>query len=186
MGAEQKIKKTLDGNSDASAFALCPNIEGLYSLIPLTQGKFAIVDNEDFERLNQYKWHIYRKAGKFLRGACRFDNKTKTAILMHREIMKAPPNMQVDHINHNVFDNRKTNLRLCTNSQNAQNQRPKIGYSSKYKGVAWYKRRKKWRALIEHNHHSIFLGLFDNEIAAAKAYDKKAKELFGKFAYTNF
>lgn len=105
---------------------------------------------------------------------------------MHREIMNAPKGMVVDHIDGNGLNNRKSNLRICTQAQNNLNSRPKRNCSSRYKGVSFYKRDKIWQVQIFHNSRTIFLGRFDDEIEAALAYDRKAAELFGEFAYLNF
>ncbi len=94
----------------------------------------------------------------------------------------------VDHINHNGLDNRKENLRICTVAENCRNSRPskRKNKLSKYKGVSFDKKRKVYRVLIWHNKKQYFLGTFKNETEAAKAYDRKARELFGEFAYLNF
>jgi len=105
---------------------------------------------------------------------------------MHRFILNAPRHKLVDHIDGNGLNNRKANLRLCNHSQNAWNRRPNSGCHSKYKGVYWNKDKKKWHATISKSYKRIHLGYFDNEIEAARAYDKKAKEFFGEFAYLNF
>jgi hypothetical protein len=151
-------------------------------LIPLTQGKFAIVDAEDYEKLNRYKWHAIRQANTFY--AVRRQGNKK--IRMHRVITNAPKGLDCDHIDHNGLNNRKKNLRLCTRLQNSRNQRARKGGTSKYKGVYWHKDQKKWHAGISSCGKSYFLGSFDNEVDAAKAYDKKAKVLFGQFACLNF
>ena len=149
--------------------------------IPLTQGKVAIVDAEDYEWLSKNKWHAANTGGKFY--ACR-SIKQRT-ISMHRVIMGEPKGMVVDHIDGNSLNNRRCNLRSCTTAQNICNQRPKGG-TSKYKGVCFQKRENKWKAKIRFNGKGIHIGNFDEEIDAAKAYDKKANELFGEFAYLNF
>jgi hypothetical protein len=152
-------------------------------LIKLTFGKFAVIDAEDYDRVSQYNWcavdfdhcwyaHTFKRDG--------------TPLSMHRLITNAPKGLLVDHIDHSGLNNRKSNLRLCTNSQNQQNKRPTRGSTSRYKGVDRWNFHKKFRARITHNGKRIHLGYFDSEIDAAKAYDKKAKELFGKFAYLNF
>ena len=105
---------------------------------------------------------------------------------MSRLIMNFPRDLMVDHRNHNTLDNQRCNLRVCTNIQNQQNKKRKINIGSKYKGIHFYKQCKKWQAKIKYNKRQLFLGYFDKEINAAKAYDKKAKELFGEFAFTNF
>ncbi len=157
--------------------------------IPLTQGKFAIVDDEDYEWLMQWKWYCEKHNNGFRAG------RTATAkekpygpkgILMHRLIMGAQKGQLVDHRNHNGLDNRHNNMRLCNSSQNCANRRKNRNCSSKYKGITWSKRKRKWIAQITHNYKNNNLGEFAVEIEAAKAYDQKAKELFGDFAYTNF
>lgn len=144
--------------------------------IPLTQGKFAIVDDDDYEFLMQWKWsltsHGYAKRSQ------RTGN--QKCFYMHREITKIKKDMQVDHINHNKLDNRKCNLREVTSNQNMMNRSTTVGLS-KYKGVGKHK-CGKWRSYCNKKH----IGLFDSEIEAAKAYDKKALELFGEHACLNF
>lgn len=105
--------------------------------------------------------------------------------MMHRLIMEAKQQQKVDHINGDGLDNRKENLRFATTSENAMNKCSTKNKSSSYKGVSWYKRYKKWQAQIKFKGKSIYIGIFDTEIEAAKAYDNKAKELFGEFAKLN-
>lgn len=156
--------------------------------IPLTQGKFAIVDDEDYEELVQYRWH-YTKAGYASRygGGGR---KNHISIYMHRQIMNPPPGFEVHHKNSNRLDNRKCNLQIATHKENLSHQiKPKGNFTSRYKGVKWIKtgkRRKRWVATIKVNYKDIHLGYFGSEVDAAKAYDEKARELFGEFAKTNF
>jgi len=151
-------------------------------LIPLTQGKFAIVDAEDYESLNKYKWYAIRQGNTFYAVRKQGDRH----IRMHRVITNAPKGLDCDHIDHNGLNNRKRNLRLCTRLQNSRNQRARRGGTSRYKGVYWHKGQKKWHAGISSEGKSYFLGSFENEIDAAKAYDRKAKVLFGRFVYLNF
>lgn len=155
--------------------------------IKLTQGKVAIVDNEDFERLNKYKWYAnyMHKYWYVVRNIKKNKGKQKTEF-MHRVIMNVPDYLEIDHINHNGLDNRRCNLRVCTRSENNMNRRPRKGTSSYYKGVCWDKRSKKWIVRIQSNKKCIYLGCFNNEIVAAHFYDMKAKKLFGEFAYLNF
>jgi hypothetical protein len=153
-----------------------------YGLIPLTQGKFAIVDAEDFDRLSQYKWYAAR--GRSTYYATREEN--GRTVRMHRQIMHAPKGVLVDHIDHNGLYNRRRNLRLCTNAQNVYNQQARPNGTSKYKGVCWHKGKKKWRARIGCSGKLHSLGDYKDEIEAAKVYDDKAVELFGEFACLNF
>ena len=159
----------------------CPLLD--VKLIPLSQGYYAIVDTEDFDRINQHNWHVCNLPGRILyaiRGG------EGTTLRMHREVISTPKGMLTDHINHNSLDNRKCNLRICTSAQNLANTRNCRGGSSKYKGVHFSKERKRWRAQIRFNHKAKSLGYFDDESDAAKAYDAKAIEVFGEFALTNF
>lgn len=148
----------------------------------VTQGKFAIVDAEDYGWPSQYKWFAVKSRETFY--AQRFGD--GTIVGMHREIMRAPKGMVCDHKNHNGLDNRKSNLRLCTNAQNLYNKMPKKGCASRYKGVSLGNDSKTWRARIGFKGRRINLGYFADEIKAAMAYDDKAAELFGEFAYLNF
>lgn len=145
--------------------------------IYLSKGVSAIVDDEDYEWLNQWKWS-YR--GGY---AIRKDRDIKTPIIMHRLIMNAPEGISVDHKNLNRADNRKSNLRLATSQQQQYNQRSRGGTSS-YKGVSW--KRNRWCAKMNVDGKSLYIGMFLTEEEAAKAYDKKAKEIHGEFAYLNF
>jgi len=155
--------------------------------IPLTQGKVAIVDDEDFEELSKYKWHASRGRHTFYAIRTLGKHPHMQTIHMHREILKPPLLLLCDHINHDGLDNRRCNLRICTYSQNLWNQRLQGG-TSVYKGVYFDKRRNKWQAYItpkpkgERQH----LGRFAKEIDAALAYDNAAAKFFGEFARLNF
>jgi hypothetical protein len=153
--------------------------------IELTQGKFAIVDDEDFEWLNQWKWCAhFEKTHWYAIRSIRPKNSKPEQVRMHRIIINTPKDLLVDHINHNSLDNRKENLRVCTIAQNQYNQTARLA-SSKYKGVSWQKVARKWKVEIIKNRKCFHVGLFENEIDAAKAYNVKAKELFGEFAGLN-
>ena len=146
--------------------------------IPLTRGYFAIVDAADYEWLSKYNWlamvsdntvYAFRKVnGK--------------VIFMHREIMKPRKGQVVDHINRNGADNRRSNLRNCSNRQNVCNARPRGG-TSQYRGVS--RHGTKWTADIGHLSVRVHIGLFVEEIEAARAHDRMAIELHGQFAYLN-
>jgi len=105
---------------------------------------------------------------------------------MHRFIMDPPEGMVVDHRNGNRLDNRRSNLRVCTQKQNTHNSRPK-GKSSRFKGVCYDKARGQWMAPVRSpDGKDIHTGRFDDEVEAAKAHDRLARELHGEFAYLNF
>jgi len=155
--------------------------------IKLTQGKFALVDNDMFEELNQFKWCAAKDGNTFYAVRNIYNNRKRKTIRMHRQILGLiDSKIQCDHKNHEGLDNQKSNLRSCTIAENQRNQRPRIGCSSKYKGVYFNKLCKKWMAYIKVENKSTTIGLFTNEIEAAKAYDKAAKVHHKEFAYTNF
>ncbi len=112
------------------------------------------------------------------------------AFLVHRLItmkyLNIKPTQQVDHYDHDRANNRLNNLRVVTAQQNQFNQSNTKGFSSKYKGVTFFKRDRKWQARIGYNGKTTHLGLFDTEVRAAKAYDKAARRLFGEYKNLNF
>jgi len=151
--------------------------------IKLSQGKYAIVDPEDYEKLIGYVWYAANALCTFYAQR----NENGKSVRMHRQIMNPPAGFFVDHENHNGLDNRKANLQIVTPAENTYNKRKEKGsVSSRYKGVSFRKSRNKWTAYISYRGRRINLGCFDDEIDAAKAYDEAAKELFGKFAFLNF
>jgi hypothetical protein len=155
--------------------------------IPLSQCKYTIVDPEDYEYLSKYKWHVKEGKNTFYAVRHYYFKGVHKYVRMHREIIKAPDNLFVDHINLNGLDNRKANLRLATKTQNSQNvPKTKRKTSSKYKGVSYQTRDRVWRAKIKINRRDKNLGSFKNEIDAAKAYDRAARKYFGEFARPNF
>lgn len=150
----------------------------------------ALVDDEDYEDVNKFKWHILPNgSGVYYAQTCeRIKNGNKTiqkTVLMHRIIMKNLKNEFIDHINFNGLDNRKCNLRMCDKSNNCMYKRKTTkNKSSKYKGVTWHF-TNRWAAQIECNNIHIHLGMFEKEDDAATAYNTKAVELFGEFSYLN-
>lgn len=153
-------------------------------LIGLSQNLSTQVDDEDYENLSLFKWSAHKSNNKIyaIRNA-KINNK-KVTIRMHAQIMSSS---YIDHIDENGLNNQKSNLRKASKSQNGSNvgkrQKP---CSSKFKGVSWSKQKNKWQVRICIQYKETNLGLFENEIDAAKAYDAKAKELFGEFANLNF
>lgn len=151
--------------------------------IPLTRGQFATVDEADFEAITALTWY----AGKNGYAACdlRRDGK-RIRLTMHRYLLNAPAGSYVDHINGNKLDNRRENLRLCTNQENLRNAGRSKANTSGFKGVSYDKPRDKWAAYICPNGSKIFLGRFANAEAAARAYDEAALKYHGDFARLNF
>jgi hypothetical protein len=144
----------------------------------------ALVDNKDYERVVGIKWYINKKTG-YVYGY--ISNKDKP--YLHRYVLQLKKDdPSLDHKDNNPLNCTRRNLRLCNDTQNVRNQRKrKVGtFTSQYKGVSWEKRVLKWRVTIFVNYKQIHVGTFDDEVEAAKAYDTKARELFGEFANTNF
>ena len=139
---------------------------------------YAIVDRDRLD-LTKYNWHITTK------GYVSTSPKYGESYLLHRLVMNAPEGMLVDHIDHNVLDNRSINLRLCTPMENSRNSKSRNSSSSKYIGVGWHRAANKWEAFGKLG-KKVYLGIYVNEIDAAKAYDKFALENYGDFANTNF
>lgn len=172
-------------------------------LIPISgkngQGLFAQVDDEDYDYLMQFTWHVnINKSGNlYVNRITSRLNPPRISIALHREIMKITTrNLVIDHIDHNGLNNQKHNLRICTQAQNARNKTSKKGSSSIYLGVSLINRKasknypKLYHACIEMNGIVLNLGYFpptpEGEIIAAKRYDLAANFYFGEFANLNF
>lgn len=155
--------------------------------LSLNNEEFALIDEDDYKLVSEFKWFVdikgkqkYAKCKKYIgRVSGKYIYKR---LYLHRLIMNPPKGMDVDHINGNGLDNRRCNLRICTRSQNIRNAIGKKG-TSQYKGVC--RHRNSWLASITKDYKQIHIGHYSTEIEAAKAYDKKAKELFGEFAKFN-
>lgn len=149
--------------------------------INLTKGKAALVDDDDFERLLKLKWRAKKDWNTYY--AYRSHRKTFS---MHSFILGTSKGFEVDHINGNGLDNRRSNLRIVTHSQNMANRRPQRNGTSCYKGVSWNKQWQRWVSKIYPNGKNIFLGYYASEIEAAKIYDVAAIKFFGEYAFLNF
>lgn len=153
--------------------------------VKLTQGKVALVDDEDYEYVNQWKWCAHKQRNTFyaVRNSPRPNSKL---IKMQNVIMNTENGMVADHIDRNGLNNQKYNLRVCNNADNLKNRAPSKNCTSIYKGVSKNGKRKKWKASITSNGVAIYLGVFATEVDAAHAYDEAAKKLHKEFAYLNF
>jgi len=149
--------------------------------IPLTQGKFALVDDEDFDFLSQWKW-TYHCAGYAYRMIWYPEIKKQKSVLMHRLVTDCPPDMEVDHINHNRLDNTRGNLRVCTRKQNGANLRITSRNKSGFKGVSKNHRTGAWTARIRRNNKSCHIGDFKNIEDAVMAYRLTIALEHGEFA----
>jgi len=153
--------------------------------VEITQGKVVMVSDEDYKKISKFNWSYSASTGYAVRKGRKNQNEPRT-VHMHRAIMNAKVNMQVDHINGNKLDNRRSNLRFASVQKNAFNRKkPKVKCTSKYKGVLKRKNSIKWEARIKFNNKAIYLGRFVNEEDAAKAYNKAALKYFGEFARCN-
>lgn len=151
-------------------------------LIPLTQGLFAQVDDEDFEKINQFNWTATKREHTFYAFRDIWKNKKNNRLYMHTFILGSK---EVDHKDLNGLNNKRLNLRACTRSQNRMNSRKIKNTTSKYKGVSWDKDRKKWFVHIGYNYRNIVLGRYKTENEAALIYNQAALKYFGEFARLN-
>jgi hypothetical protein len=154
--------------------------------IKLTQGKYALVSDEDYEFLSQWNWCAFKGCTTFY--ACRHPskiNRKQTTIYMHQVIAERMSIKSPDHIDTDGLNNLRSNLRQATQSQQHANQNLQKNNKSGYKGVSWHKRCKKWKVYINANKNYIFLGYFIDIKEAARAYNKAAIKYYGTFARIN-
>lgn len=142
-------------------------------------GRYALVDNEDYEALNKWKWYATYQ-GYAVRHSPMVRRVRGKQVSMHREIMNFPT-LSIDHANMNKLDNRKSNLRLATKTQNSRNTGVRKDNKSGYKGVIWFGRDKKWRAYINVDKKFRHLGYYNNIKDAVSAYKKASREYFEEF-----
>jgi hypothetical protein len=143
--------------------------------IPLTRGKVALVDDEDFERVSAFKW-CFMTAGYAARG------RKRGMVYMHRFVIEAPKGKRVDHVNGNQLDNRRCNLRTCTHQQNMQNCKVlRANNTSGHKGVAFDKSTGNWKAYINVDGKLVHLGRFPTAELAAEYRNGIAEKIFGEF-----
>ncbi len=159
------------------------------SEIRLTQGKVAVVDAEDFEWLSKFKWHAHKRGRTwYARRTVESEGIQKTDF-MHRAILAYHTRDltvgEVDHINGDGLDNRKSNLQVISHAENIRKSRKQSNNTSGFRGVSWHKRDQVWCAFIEVDDARKYLGSFKSKISAAVAYDEAAKKYFGEFAKLN-
>lgn len=155
--------------------------------VPLSQGKVSLVDDEDYALVSKFKWYAWK--GRVTFYAVRTftkPNGKRGRVYLHRFILEADGCKQVDHHNHDGLDNRRSNLRLCSASENQSNRKMQKNNSSGFRGVFWDKRNKKWMAMIQWENKKTTIGRYLEKTQAARAYDIRAKELHGDFARLNF
>jgi hypothetical protein len=158
--------------------------------IELLQNKIVLVDDEDYERLKNFKWYYNNHNSSGIGYAFRFVKISPTQrkfLSMHRQILGLPPGSipMVDHKDGNGLNNCKSNLRICTNQQNQFNSKLRSDNTSGFKGVYYSFKEKKWRSTIKIGKKRMCLGAFSNKIDAAKAYNQAAIEHIGEFAKIN-
>jgi hypothetical protein len=161
-------------------------IDGDIVRVPLTRGLFAIADLDDFDLLDGRNWSALASPAGFCAATHVTVDGKKDIALMHRVVMAAPDDFDVDHINGDRLDNRKRKLRLATNQQNCWNAGISRRNTSGYKGVSWHTRDLTFSAIIQINGRQKTLGTFDDALSAALAYDAAARKHYGEFARLNF
>lgn len=168
-----------------SEAAICSTGAGAYyvnmRLINLNTGGHAIIDNEDYSLVSQFKWYLLNK------GRTKYVH-NQYGQLLHRVVMKCVKGdgKVVDHKDHDGLNCQKENLRICTHKENQRNVRSHKDSTSKYLGVCWHKKKKKFEVRVRVEGKNIRLGYFFNETEAAKAYDVAAKKHYGEFANLNY
>jgi hypothetical protein len=154
-------------------------------LVPLTRGKFAVIDVEDADLVLAYNWSAKFVEGKwYARRNLPRDQRPGT-ILMHRFILGTPPRMLTDHVDGDGLNNRRGNLRIATPAQNNANQRLHRTNTSGYKGVVWSKELGRWHVRVGAGGRRVHVGYFETRDEAARAYDRVAREIYGEFARPN-
>lgn len=193
-GEQRTLQPVLRLRPHCAGITFLGRVDFVMKTIALTQGKHAMVDDEDYEFLNQWKWRALKGRRKQTKEVWYAQRTTarpnRKGIYMHREVLRRAgfeivP--QCDHEDADGLNNQRNNLRTATSNQNHWNRRKRAGCTSQFKGVYWHKNNPiGWMARIYCKGKYHFLGMFSNETDAAKAYDVAALRLFGQFAHLNF
>ena len=155
--------------------------------LKLSQGQLATVDDVEFECVSKFKWSASRRENTYYAYHNEHTSRGLKRVYLHRFILGiTDPKILVDHRDRNGLNCQRSNLRICTSSQNQANSKVSKNKIGEYKGVYWDGRRKKWEVKIMYKRRSRFLGYFDDPVQGAKMYDLMARKLFGEFAKTNF
>jgi hypothetical protein len=153
--------------------------------VPLTQGYVALVDDEDYDRVAQFRWHIARSRGRvYATRGYRLSGR-RYDVLMHRFLLSTPEGFETDHIDGDSLNNQRGNLRICSPSSNQANRGKPSNNRSGFKGVYWAPQRGRWRSVIRVNGRLRHLGYFESPEEAARAYDRSAYAAWGEFAHLN-
>jgi hypothetical protein len=157
----------------------------------MISGCKVLIDDEDYERVNKYRWHLdrpyFRRTGNFYFKTRPSIDGTRHTWALHHFIFGTPAKgMCLDHVNRNTLDNRKSNFRFATHQQNKYNQKCRKDSTSGYKGVSIQTHCQKYVVRIVYDRKRHSLGTYSDSIEAAKVYDRKAIEVYGEFACTNF
>lgn len=154
-------------------------------VIPLPSGEKVFVDDEDYGFVSRFKWRMSGKYAATTSGIHYNDSSKRNTVYMHRLVLLAPASLQVDHIDGNKLNNKKSNLRVCTATQNRGNTPYQTNNTSGFKGVTYDKARRQWKAQISYKKVAKGLGRFNKKEDAARAYNQAAKKYYGIFAWLN-
>lgn len=152
-----------------------------------TPSLWAIIDVEDLKKVRSHQWNpLVRKRATYAYAKVAAPDGRRVTLYLHRFLMEAGPGTEIDHVDHDGLNNRRSNLRFATRGGNLGNTRKLRGGTSQYKGVCWVISRRRWKAAIQVNGRTIHLGRYATELEAALAYDAAALAAWGEFACLNF
>lgn len=149
--------------------------------IPLTQNRWAIIDDSDYDLVSKHKWYALFDGYNWY-AACKVNKKQ---LRLHNFLMNPPPGVFIDHEDRNGLNCQRSNLRICTHKENCKNRKKYTSNKSGYKGVCWVPKLKKWKGQARNADGVVYLGIFKTAEDAARAYDAFAETHYGQFAVTN-